>query len=373
MPHRSSLSYLATVTLLLSACATAPAPKAASAPKVAPAPSGIRKITLLCGDKARAALFDQLGVPAGERPVDVAVTDKYIWVLFEPARLLRIVRKGEKIDVEMTVGHGDERWSGLAVDPADDSVWVTSDKKLAFVHIFPDWKSKTLPLQKVVGEGGFRELLVADDALYARPTSAEKLIWRIDRTGKVLDTAFDSKEPSAASLAVGQVHDYQSLEVRLLRDGLGHVLVWDAGAGKVFQADGKGGWTERDDIHWFDHDRGRMTVRGVNIGGKDELWYMAGEGRGQLFYWKGRPVFLGPYGWGERSASGQIFYVPGGGNVATSGDAAHPVHPADDVAQYLEVCHGNFLSRVASNATSYAAITDKAVLFGDFVDAPDLP
>jgi hypothetical protein len=359
MPHCRSLACLAAVVLVLSACATAPAP-----PPVQAASSAPRKVTLLCGATARAAVFDQIGVPAGERPLDVAVTDKYIWVLFEPSRLLRIVRKGEKVDVEMIVGQGDERWSALAVDPADDSIWVTSPQKLAFLHVSPTWQRKVIPLQKVVGDGGFGELTVAADGLYARPTVAEKLIWRIDRTGKVLDTAFVSKAPPAAGAGPAEIRAFEYQGVRLLRDGEGHVLVWDGSAGKLFQADGKGGWTERADIHWFDHSPDGPTVKGIDVGGKEERWFRGG-GLGELFYWKGRPVFLGPYAWAERSTAqgAQVFYVPGDGVGK----------PTGDIAEYLEVCQGRFLSKVAANATSYAAITDKAVLFGDLASAPDLP
>src|SRR3954468_23695469 len=118
MPSDRPRPYLVPVLLLFSACATAPTAPRPAAPRPVQAPAPVqaaaaepRKITLLCGDTARIADFAQLGVPSGERPIGVAVTGKSILVLFAPARLMRIVRLGDKIDVEMTIGHGDEQWS----------------------------------------------------------------------------------------------------------------------------------------------------------------------------------------------------------------------------------------------------------------------
>jgi hypothetical protein len=361
MPSRSAHLLLAVALLLLAACATAPAP--APAPVKVAAANEPRKITLFCSDKARMADFGGLGVPAVERPIDVAVTDKYIWVLFAPARLMRIVRVGEKVDVEMTVGHGDERWSTLDVDPVDGSIWVASAEKLAFEHISPDWKRETVPVKKVVGEGGFFQLFAATDALYAKPTGADRLVWRIDRTGKVLDTAFPARETPAQGPVAGiaEVKDLKERyhTARLLRDREGHVLVWDDRAGKVFQADGKGGYAERADIHWFDRiPEAAHTVKGIDVGSKDERWFLT-SGPGELFYWKGRPVFLGPWATGGKGPDARVLYAPGGEGGRFS--------------EYFETCQGHFIDRVATNATSYAALTQHAVLFGDFANAPDLP
>src|SRR3954447_21503516 len=91
MPSDRTRPYLVPVLLLVSACATAPTapPRPAQAPApVQAAASEPRKITLLCGGTARIADFAQLGVPSGERPIGVAVTEKSILVLFAPARLM---------------------------------------------------------------------------------------------------------------------------------------------------------------------------------------------------------------------------------------------------------------------------------------------
>jgi hypothetical protein len=306
-------------------------------------------------------------VPSGERPIDVAINDRYIWVLFEPSRLLRLDRRGEKLKVEMTVGHADEHWSAFALDPKDDSIWVTSDQKLAFLHVSGAGRT-VVPLKKVVGEGGFRQLLVAADALYARPTVAEKLLWRIDRTGKVLDTAFSTKRPSPSGLGGADIHEVsQPSGIGLFEDAEGHVLVRVETTGKLLQADGKGGWTERADLHWFDHvERGGATVKGLAVGSQDERWFLSGGVR-DLFFWKGRPVFLGPTTVGAHFAKGepmvgtQVFYVPD----PTGGKAG--------LRELFEDCRGGFLHKVAADATGYAAITERAVFFGDFANAPDLP
>ncbi len=366
MPYPSFRPYLAAALLLCAACASAPPP----APKpAAPAPVQVKaaepqKFALLCSDKARAAVFDQIGVPSNERPVGVALAGQSVLVLFEPARLLRLTRQGDKVDVEMTVGDSDERWVAFDLDPVDGSIWVVSDRRLPLLHILPGWRRETVRLQKVEGEGGFGRVLAAEDALYLTPTSSDKQVWRVDRKGKVLDTYFPS--PAKAPGGPGEVRDLEKFAgVSLLRDPAGHVMVHTEETGKILQADGKGGWSERPDLHWFDHAQGAAsTVKGIDVGGKDERWFLA-HGPGAIFFWKGRPVFLGPsaigFGKGGHLSGAQVFYVP------------DPTGASAKLGEFYEVCKEDFIWGVASNADSYAAIGAKEVFFGDFADAPDLP
>src|SRR5262249_25635028 len=149
----------------------------------------------------------------------------------------------------------------------------------------------------------------------------------------------------------------KAITIRLLRDREGHVLVWDAVARKLFQADGKGAYVERADPHWFDGAGGSASsVRGLDVGSKEERWFLS-TGPQELFYWKGRPVFTGPTAMGGKEQFAQVFYVPGD----------------QGLREYFETCRGYYVWRVATSASHYAAITQNAVLYGDLVSAPDLP
>src|SRR4051812_47287851 len=99
MPHPNARPCLAAVLLLLAACASAPVPAPGPAPRpfrvpppLSPAPLPPKPLRLFCGETAKDLPFKSMGVPAEEDPVDVALTPRYVWVLFQPARLLRIDR-----------------------------------------------------------------------------------------------------------------------------------------------------------------------------------------------------------------------------------------------------------------------------------------
>jgi hypothetical protein len=96
MPQRFPGFPLLPACLALSLAACASAPPAAGPPAKAPVPKspGLRSINLLCHEGARAVFFDKVGVPAGERPIDVAITPGATWVLFDSGRVLQFQRGG---------------------------------------------------------------------------------------------------------------------------------------------------------------------------------------------------------------------------------------------------------------------------------------
>lgn len=360
MIHARVLARSLPAFLLLSACATAPKP--------APAPAAPKnetpRISLICHSNAVAARFEELGVPKGESPVDIAISGDATYVLFRPARLLRITRKEGKMQAEMALGRPDETWNSLAVDPIDGSVWIASNE-LALRRISPDWKARVVQLKKVEGEGGFQRIQVAKDAIYVMPTSAEESVWRVDREGNVLGTAFRITVPEApAPDAPRQMVDLQDFSVRLEQDPEGNILVWDNGQEKLFQADGQGGWTEVDDALFAGIGRPQMesaVVKGLNVGSKDEQWLVA-TGARDLFYWKGRPAFLGPYTSRTTGGNETVILIPGSGGAK----------------EIIENCYGQPIWSIATTSTSYAAVTTGGlapgvVILGEFASAPDLP
>ncbi|HEY2739857.1 MAG TPA: hypothetical protein VGK45_15725, partial [Thermoanaerobaculia bacterium] len=90
---------------------------------------------------------------------------------------------------------------------------------------------------------------------------------------------------------------------------------------------------------------------------RDEAWYVNIGFVGDLFWWKGKPVLLGPVT--ARSLGGRdtLLLVPQG----------------DGMKEVLENCYGAHILAVTNTPTQYAAVTWDAIILGDFAAAPDLP
>ncbi len=297
--------FLAALLLALSftACAsTSPAPPAKAA-AATPAAEPMRMIDLLCAEGARYLSYDKLGVPGGESPEDVAVTRGSVWVLF-PQRLVQISRGGDHVEVRMQIAPPGDAWSKIDADPVDESVWVASQSRPVLFKVTAAGQMSIVKLPRVEGKGGFSGLVVARDAIYAQPTCADAAVWRLDRSGKVLATAFPVPKPAAGEpevTAAGQPR-MDCYSMRLDRDAEGHPIAWNLKDRKAWQVDGEGAWTPSAS-HLFEHLPGEassLTVKGVYVGEKSEHWYV-NNSFGKLFFWKGKPVFLGTYANREKS------------------------------------------------------------------------
>jgi hypothetical protein len=345
------------VLLLLSACASSPSP--APSPAAAAAGKEPKRVSLVCHDKSTALRFDQIGVPMGERAQQVAVHGDETYILFRPGRLVRLRQQEGKARVEMSLAPAGETWTALGVDPADGSVWVASES-FTLYRFDRDWKMKKVPIQRVAGSGGFSTLLVAPDALYARPFCAEDGIWRIDREGKILGSAFPAPPPEESD-EPRRMDELRCSPVRLERDPEGNIVVWDYANQKLHRAEADGRWTEVPSGFFSTLQRGEAqasVVKGADIGGEQEQWYLDTPAR-DLFYWKDQPVFFG----------GLAARTKGGHNTVL-------LLPREDVSGFeelIESCYDLAIFDVATDGPRYAAITDRVVVFGDFATAPDLP
>jgi len=348
-------------------CASAPPP--APAPAAAPVVKGVSpppRVSLLCHQGTTAARFEELGVPHGEAPQGVVLSGDTTYVLFRPGRLMRLTRKEGKIQAQMALSKPGETWSAMDVDPVDGSLWLVSVRDLALRNISSDWKTKTVKLQKVEGDGGFLRVLAAPDALYVTPTVAEKGVWRISRDGKVLGTEFpraerkaDSQEPELDPSEPMRTEDLLFLPIRLERDETGRIFAWDPKRQTVHQVDAEGHWTPVEDAPVTKVSfslPGTSVVKGIDVGGQDEQWYLAGLPR-ELFYWKGHPVILGSSTSNRLGKNDTLLLVP----------------KADGVHEVMETCYGASIVGVATTPERYAAYTWNAIIFGDFAGAPDLP
>jgi hypothetical protein len=214
-------------------------------------------------------------------------------------------------------------------------------------------------LPKIEGKGGFSGLMVARDAIYAQPTCADAAVWRVDRSGKVLATAFPAPKPAEDEpnvLQPGGKPRMECFSMRLDRDAEGQLLAWNLKDRKTWQVDDQGAWTPSAS-RLFEHLPGEassLTLSGVaSFSQPSEHWFVD-NGVGKLFYWKGKPVLLGR----ERSPSADtVLFLPG--------DAG--------TREIIMTCHKAYVREVATDATGYAAITDRFLVLGEMAGAPDLP
>lgn len=354
-PPGRYLLILALGISALAGCAGAPPP--APAPVAPPKADDLVQSSLLCGQGAAFLSFEKLGVPKDARPVELVKIGPRIWILFEPARLVRIDRHGEAADIGVRLGGEGEHWSSLALDPLDGSLWLAAEDRLVLWHYEAKGTLRTVPLQKVEGEGGFHDLAAGPSGLFVEPTAAQHAVWRIGRDGKVLSTDFPAPpidparlEPVAPRASGAADEPGPNIgEVRFEHDADGAVLVWFTGKNEIYRADAAG--------HWAPVDPGIFstepseTVRGVDVGTKNEHWFV--NGRGALFYWKGTPVFLGSHSMLERQGkTGTVFHFPGG-------------------RELFETCNGWFIVDVATDDSGYAALTNRGIVIGDFAAAPE--
>jgi len=339
--------------LLLGACASSPpaAGPEGTPGSAAPSQPPRQAAAHICHPKASFVSFESLGVPGSERAIDLASTDDYDYVLFAPARLMRLSRREGAVKVEMVVGETGTAWKALTLDPLDGSVWVATEE-FVLVHVLPSLRKDKVPLQRVAGTGGFVRLVAARDALYAVPTCADDGVWRIDRTGKILSSAFpvvrDAAEPVAASQLCSRV--------RLDRDPDGNVVAWDWRERKLYRVDAHGTWTEADGGIFASLPDAR-TLKGVDVGSRGEQWYFTGAAG--LFLWKGKPVFLG---------APTIRALGRGG-----ADTVLLVPEPGGAREVIEGCRGASILRVATTASRYAALAHGGIVLGELADAPDLP
>ncbi|HVT57580.1 MAG TPA: hypothetical protein VHR45_04195 [Thermoanaerobaculia bacterium] len=343
-------ALLPAAALLLCSCASSSPGGAPAARPEVKREAKPEAATHICHPKASFASFASLGVPESERAVDLVSTDDFDYLLFAPARLVRLSRQQGQVKVEMVVGDSGAPWKALALDPVDGSVWVAT-AEFFLVHVSPSLRMTKVPLQRVAGSGGFVRLVVARDAIYAAPTCADDAVWRIDRTGKILGSAFrvvrDSEQPDTmAELCSG---------VRLDRDPDGNVVAWDWRQRQLHRVDEQGVWSKVDGGAFAALPSPRV-LKGVDVGSRNEQWYFSGAAG--LFLWKGKPVFLG---------QGTIR------NLGQGSDTVLLVPAAGGTRELLESCRGASLLRVATTANRYAALIHAGIVLGDLATAPDLP
>ena len=243
---------------LLVGCASPSAPPPAPAPAARPAakppvkakaaePEGPR-LSLVCSPEARRIAFPAIGVEPYTSILDVALAPERIWLLVDQSHVIEVERKAEGATFRTIAGSPDARWAALDVDPRDGSLWVVSMERLELIHILPAGKSQVVKIPRLEGEGGFRDVLVDDEAVYVVPTCAEDALWKLDRSGKLLERAFhrEGDEPLTLRKEFSEAESQGTLTgcvpVSLAHDLDGRVTVFD-GLTRTFSRQESGAWT----------------------------------------------------------------------------------------------------------------------------------
>jgi len=345
-------AVLAAVLLALAACAAQPAPRSAGA-AVKPAQPPPTFVKLLCNPAARTVSFADVGVPQDEGPRAVALTPRYVWVLFRPARLLRVDRDGGAA-VQMLVGADGQDWETLDADPLDGSIWIGEVHPFSLHHVSPDLRLATVRVERVRGDGSFRALLAARDALYVSAFGAKEQVWRLDRAGHVLSQDFPAPpEPESPR------HLSHPEPSELFRHADGRILFSDGAQRKIYAWGPGGSWVQTEAQPGEDVEpSGATAVKGVGVGSRSEMWYLD-QGYHAPFAWKGRTIFLGGHASGIKS-SATVLVVPAAA-------------PGGEPRELYESCGGAYIWRVAGDAKGYVALTQRGAIVGDFATAPDLP
>lgn len=228
------LCAVALCGVLTASCATAPAPPApdpAPAVEAPPPPPPPPTASLFCGlPGLRRVALEDLGLPEGSRAVDVALTADTVWVLVEPATLVGFPRRAREVEeLDVIAGQPGERWETLAVDPLDGSVWIASSGASYLRRKRPGRWIETVRVTPAPGKGGFRDLAVRRDGLWAATSDcADGAVWKLDRAGKQLRADFPAEGGSCRTVDLEE--DWRE-EVWALRSGqlfqLAHSGAWE--------------------------------------------------------------------------------------------------------------------------------------------------
>ncbi|KAB2964847.1 MAG: hypothetical protein F9K18_07230 [Thermoanaerobaculia bacterium] len=332
------------LAVLWAGCASAP-------PAAQPAAQRARRI---CHDAARALRFEAVGVPGREAPLDLALTPTHVWVLLAPRRLLRIERAAGPVTAQSWVGDPGEEWTALAADDADGSVWIAASS-YRLVHVAADGRLERHAPERVAGEGSLTRLLVGPRQIFGTPQLAEQRLWRFDKRAQLVGADFPFPDGQGA-LSADAPLDSLRFVPRLERDRDGSILLWDPLERRAWRADDEGRWVPTGGELFATLPASDDSLVGIDVGGREARWFFP-SARGSLFFWKGRPVFLGQTAVGDRGQRETVLMVGGAGSY-------RPV---------LEDCYGASLLALSTDGRGYAALTPALVLWGDFdASTPDL-
>lgn len=332
MKERGLSPLLVLAAMALAGCASSPAPS--SSPRHVPplqtrepdAPGPASTISLVCDPAARRIPFPSIGVPAYTRFLDVALTAESVWLLVDQRNIVEVSRNPAQPTFRTITGREDATWDALAVDPVDGTLWIVSLLRLELIHVDPDGRSTIVRIPRLEGEGGFRDVLVDEEGVFVVPTCAEDALWKVDRTGKLLEQAFhrEGGEPLTLRTEFTPEEGLGSVSgcfpVSLGRDLSGRVTVLD-GVTRAFYRKESGTWTPVLEVPAPDLPAGGVRVD--NPGTENAVWFPGWGAAGNtpdFFFLEEGPVFQPQYDF-EASKPGLLhlnYLRPGTGGMSTA-------------------------------------------------------
>jgi hypothetical protein len=295
-------------------------------------------VSWLCSSSPRIVSLQALGVPADSRPIDLALSPEKVTILLKPARIVTFSRGGFQV-VDMIVGKAEDSWRAIDRDPSDGSLWVASDENVSLLRITETGEQKVVAGPRTTGSGGFRQIRVAPDAIYATPSGAASAVWRLSRAGKLLGQSFPREEKEA----VAGFEEMVRGDFWLARDLQGNVVGFDLRSGQLYRADGEGVWAPLADRFPARSTLDVRTLRGQGVGTPLESWYFT-NARSGFFFLPGGPVLLGSQTVGLRSRGSALLRVVDG-RIETA----------------IEDCAGGALLTVVSDSIGFAAVSAGSV------------
>jgi hypothetical protein len=250
-----------------------------------------------------------MGIPLYTSLLDMALTPERVWLLVDQHHIIEVGRNPDKPTFRTITGKEDATWDALDVDPVDGSLWIVSFLRLELIHLIPDGKSTIVRIPRLEGQGGFREVMVDEEAVYVVPTCAEHALWKVARDGKLLGQAFH-REGEEVPLTLreeftseeGQGSVVGCIPVSMARDLSGKVTVLD-GLSRSFYRQEAGEWKPFLEIP--DPELPAGGVRVDNPGTEQAIWTLSAGHLPGFFFLGEEPVFQ-PELDGERSKPGRL-------------------------------------------------------------------
>ena len=301
-------------------------------------------------------------MPAGSRPLDVALGKGRVWILFEPALLVGLPRAADEQgpvavaeygaveEVEMIPGPRPDAWRSVSADPWDGTLWLASPSGLwrrrpgrrpepvtvterpsipAPIPAKPPAKRPARRSARTAAQtaakppagpaipvpGGFRGAVAGRGSVWVAPACSDHAVWKLDADGSLLATALPAPAGVSGHCATAD----------LQRDWSGDILALKE-PDEVFRLAFDGAWQPAGDAF-------AVPVPPPG-GGPLRTW----------FFWGGEPLSLG----------------------GLADDPLLVRRVAGKVTAFHEDCGpGNALVRVAGDARGWAALTRGWLLLGE--------
>lgn len=338
-------------------CASAPPatpPPATAAPAAEPV---IPDAAWVCGPGSRKVAWSDFGVPEQARPIDLALGSDAVWVLFEPTFLLRVARAAGADDAPAFTSppQEGETWSAVDVDPSDGSVWLARRDAYEALQVV-DGGARRVRLDRVTGEGGLVELVVAGEKLHTTPFCADHALWTFDRQGGGLRAGFAA--PEGEGLEVDNTRFINMgnpcPRVHLARDADGRITAFDPFDVRLHRFAGDG-WEAIGgpfDLQPPSRYTDMSTLRVERMGPDQAGRYLPDVVSGLTFL-AGRPVLLG----------GRVTIDRRGNRSSTEGTVLYRLE-GDLLVPAVERCDREVLLDLESDATGHAAVTERSLIIG---------